>query len=176
MFFTLPYSFHRCFQKAFLGPGSVFYFFSPNLATWIRSKVSGVLLLTDFLFWLPEPGAVGHLSFTEILDTSLKVSWQEPVEKNGIITGKYQLLTPFFCLSVCMVGCTIAVKKCLWNRAFREIWLLQALVSCFLFLVIEMSFRTHYRKYGSNYWYFMIVVTIGSSVLEISTPWSFWSC
>lgn len=33
---------------------------------------------------------MGHLSFTEILDTSLKVSWQEPVEKNGIITGKYQ--------------------------------------------------------------------------------------
>ncbi|KFV75189.1 Protein sidekick-1, partial [Struthio camelus australis] len=39
-----------------------------------------------------KPGAVGHLSFTEILDTSLKVSWQEPVEKNGIITGKgYQI-------------------------------------------------------------------------------------
>ncbi|XP_034986869.2 protein sidekick-1 isoform X2 [Zootoca vivipara] len=37
-----------------------------------------------------RPGAVGHLSFTEILDTSLKVSWQEPVEKNGIITG-YQI-------------------------------------------------------------------------------------
>ncbi|XP_032086886.1 protein sidekick-1-like [Thamnophis elegans] len=36
------------------------------------------------------PGTVGHLSFTEILDTSLKVSWQEPVEKNGIITG-YQI-------------------------------------------------------------------------------------
>ncbi|KFV53129.1 Protein sidekick-1, partial [Tyto alba] len=35
-----------------------------------------------------KPGAVGHLSFTEILDTSLKVSWQEPIEKNGIITGK----------------------------------------------------------------------------------------
>lgn len=30
---------------------------------------------------------MGHLSFTEILDTSLKVSWQEPLEKNGIITG-----------------------------------------------------------------------------------------
>ncbi|XP_045680287.1 protein sidekick-1 isoform X1 [Phyllostomus hastatus] len=34
-----------------------------------------------------KPGAVGHLSFTEILDTSLKVSWQEPLEKNGVITG-----------------------------------------------------------------------------------------
>nr|XP_053782234.1 protein sidekick-1 isoform X3 [Desmodus rotundus] len=34
-----------------------------------------------------RPGAVGHLSFTEILDTSLKVSWQEPLEKNGVITG-----------------------------------------------------------------------------------------
>ncbi|XP_060146194.1 protein sidekick-2 isoform X3 [Globicephala melas] len=33
------------------------------------------------------PGPVGHLSFTEILDTSLKVSWQEPGEKNGILTG-----------------------------------------------------------------------------------------
>uniref|UniRef100_A0A8D0HE11 Sidekick cell adhesion molecule 2 n=1 Tax=Sphenodon punctatus TaxID=8508 RepID=A0A8D0HE11_SPHPU len=33
------------------------------------------------------PGPVGHLSFNEILDTSLKVSWQEPVEKNGILTG-----------------------------------------------------------------------------------------
>lgn len=31
---------------------------------------------------------MGHLSFTEILDTSLKVSWQEPLEKNGVITGK----------------------------------------------------------------------------------------
>ncbi|XP_064423550.1 protein sidekick-2 [Latimeria chalumnae] len=34
-----------------------------------------------------RPGPVGHLSFTEILDTSLKVSWQEPQEKNGILTG-----------------------------------------------------------------------------------------
>uniref|UniRef100_A0A665VQT0 Sidekick cell adhesion molecule 2b n=1 Tax=Echeneis naucrates TaxID=173247 RepID=A0A665VQT0_ECHNA len=33
------------------------------------------------------PGAVGHLSFTEILDTSLKVSWSEPSEKNGVLTG-----------------------------------------------------------------------------------------
>ncbi|KAG9337888.1 hypothetical protein JZ751_027540 [Albula glossodonta] len=33
------------------------------------------------------PGAVGHLSFTEILDTSLKVSWRDPSEKNGILTG-----------------------------------------------------------------------------------------
>lgn len=37
------------------------------------------------------PGAVGHLSFTEILDTSLKVSWREPNEKNGVLTG--ELLT-----------------------------------------------------------------------------------
>ncbi|XP_062868629.1 protein sidekick-1 isoform X2 [Trichomycterus rosablanca] len=35
------------------------------------------------------PGPVGHLSFTEILDTSLRVSWEEPVEKNGIITGYF---------------------------------------------------------------------------------------
>ncbi|XP_047428886.1 protein sidekick-2 isoform X1 [Mugil cephalus] len=33
------------------------------------------------------PGAVGHLSFTDILDTSLKVSWKEPLEKNGVLTG-----------------------------------------------------------------------------------------
>uniref|UniRef100_A0A3Q2E7L1 Sidekick cell adhesion molecule 1b n=1 Tax=Cyprinodon variegatus TaxID=28743 RepID=A0A3Q2E7L1_CYPVA len=33
------------------------------------------------------PGAVRHLSFTEILDTSLRVSWAEPEDKNGIITG-----------------------------------------------------------------------------------------
>ncbi|KAA0722521.1 Protein sidekick-1 [Triplophysa tibetana] len=34
-----------------------------------------------------KPGPVSRLSFTEILDTSLKVSWQEPKDKNGIITG-----------------------------------------------------------------------------------------
>ncbi|KAM7394528.1 hypothetical protein PAMP_021325 [Pampus punctatissimus] len=33
------------------------------------------------------PGPVRHLSFTEILDTSLRVSWTEPENKNGIITG-----------------------------------------------------------------------------------------
>ncbi|KAG5278462.1 hypothetical protein AALO_G00099230 [Alosa alosa] len=35
-----------------------------------------------------KPGPVGHLSFTEILDMSLRVSWQEPVDRNGIITGE----------------------------------------------------------------------------------------
>ncbi|XP_048847436.1 protein sidekick-1-like [Brienomyrus brachyistius] len=34
-----------------------------------------------------KPGPVDHLSYTEILDTSLRVSWQEPAEKNGIIIG-----------------------------------------------------------------------------------------
>ncbi|XP_074553803.1 protein sidekick-1-like isoform X2 [Halichoeres trimaculatus] len=33
------------------------------------------------------PGPVRQLSFTEILDTSLWVSWAEPEDKNGIITG-----------------------------------------------------------------------------------------
>ncbi|XP_040002524.1 protein sidekick-1-like [Xiphias gladius] len=33
------------------------------------------------------PGPVHHLTFTEILDTSLRVSWAEPEDKNGIITG-----------------------------------------------------------------------------------------
>ncbi|XP_072916750.1 protein sidekick-1 isoform X1 [Hemitrygon akajei] len=37
-----------------------------------------------------RPGPIGHLMFSEILDTSLKVSWQEPQEKNGILTG-YQV-------------------------------------------------------------------------------------
>jgi hypothetical protein len=32
---------------------------------------------------------VGHLSFDDILDTSLKVSWQEPAAKNGILTGRH---------------------------------------------------------------------------------------
>ncbi|CAJ1053978.1 protein sidekick-1-like isoform X2 [Xyrichtys novacula] len=36
------------------------------------------------------PGPVRQLSFTEILDTSLRVSWAEPDDKNGIITG-YEL-------------------------------------------------------------------------------------
>ncbi|XP_017262335.1 protein sidekick-1 isoform X1 [Kryptolebias marmoratus] len=33
------------------------------------------------------PGPVRQLSFTEILDTSLRVSWAEPEEKNGVVTG-----------------------------------------------------------------------------------------
>lgn len=160
MFSPLPCSSHWCFQQVSLGPSWVFYFLSPNLATRIRSKVSGVLLLTDLLFWLPEPGAVGHLSFTEILDTSLKVSWQEPVEKNGIITGKYQLLSPWVFLSMCQVKCIIAAEKYLRNRAFRESWLLRAPVPWSLFWVIEMSARACYSKYRSNYWQLMIVVTV----------------
>lgn len=49
--------------------------------------------MPDRLFHLSvaliAPGAVGHLSFTDILDTSLKVSWKEPQEKNGVLTGDY---------------------------------------------------------------------------------------
>uniref|UniRef100_A0A8C7XTG8 Sidekick cell adhesion molecule 1a n=1 Tax=Oryzias sinensis TaxID=183150 RepID=A0A8C7XTG8_9TELE len=33
------------------------------------------------------PGPVHQLTFTEILDTTVRVSWAEPKEKNGIITG-----------------------------------------------------------------------------------------
>lgn len=44
-------------------------------------------------FWGTVPGPVGHLSFSEILDTSLKVSWQEPGEKNGILTGRLLRVT-----------------------------------------------------------------------------------
>uniref|UniRef100_A0A6I8SSN7 Sidekick cell adhesion molecule 2 n=1 Tax=Xenopus tropicalis TaxID=8364 RepID=A0A6I8SSN7_XENTR len=41
------------------------------------------------LVWTQEdvPGPVGHLSFDDILDTSLRVTWQEPAEKNGLLTG-----------------------------------------------------------------------------------------
>lgn len=46
-------------------------------------------MLIIFYFPHQAPGAVGHLSFTEILDTSLKVSWSEPSEKNGILTGNH---------------------------------------------------------------------------------------
>lgn len=38
------------------------------------------------------PGPVRHLSFTEILDTSLRVSWSEPEDKNGIITGTSDII------------------------------------------------------------------------------------
>lgn len=49
----------------------------------------GILRLGDEFGWFwAVPGPVGHLSFSDILDTSLKVSWQEPLEKNGILTGK----------------------------------------------------------------------------------------
>lgn len=37
--------------------------------------------------FFPAPGPIRHLSFTEILDTSLRVSWAEPEDKNGIVTG-----------------------------------------------------------------------------------------
>lgn len=39
------------------------------------------------LFIFLAPGPVRQLSFTEILDTSLRLSWTDPEEKNGIITG-----------------------------------------------------------------------------------------
>jgi len=44
------------------------------------------------------PGPVGRLSFTEILDMSLRVSWEEPVNKNGIITGELFLTFPLLLL------------------------------------------------------------------------------
>ncbi|XDV14672.1 hypothetical protein PO909_014885, partial [Leuciscus waleckii] len=47
------------------------------------------ILATQTLFsrHATEPGLVTQVSFTEILDTSLRISWQEPEDKNGIITG-----------------------------------------------------------------------------------------
>jgi len=50
-----------------------------------QAVVQSVYCLFYYLF--TAPGAVGHLSFTDILDTSLKVSWKEPQEKNGVLTG-----------------------------------------------------------------------------------------
>ena len=41
-----------------------------------------------FFSFMSAPGPVRQLSFTEILDTSLRVSWSEPEDKNGIITGE----------------------------------------------------------------------------------------
>lgn len=51
------------------------------------SNLLGVLIILICSY--SAPGAVGHLSFTEILDTSLKVSWSEPSEKNGVLTGTF---------------------------------------------------------------------------------------
>lgn len=53
------------------------------------------------------PGPVGRLSFTEILDTSLRVSWEEPVEKNGIITGRF---CPTYCASTSNSSSLLAVQ------------------------------------------------------------------
>lgn len=54
----------------------------------VLAPICGAFISSPLLS-IPEtvPGAVGHLSFTEILDTSLKVSWSEPGEKNGVLTG-----------------------------------------------------------------------------------------
>ncbi|KAI1232491.1 Protein sidekick-2 [Lamprotornis superbus] len=49
--------------------------------------LAGLLWVLSFGCFWAVPGPVGHLSFSDILDTSLKVSWQEPLEKNGILTG-----------------------------------------------------------------------------------------
>lgn len=55
-----------------------------SVDSFVRQAVCSSLVCCCFF---PAPGAVGHLSFTDILDTSLKVSWKEPQEKNGILTG-----------------------------------------------------------------------------------------
>lgn len=61
------------------------------------------------------PGVVGHLSFTDILDTSLKVSWKEPQEKNGLLTGTNsndyttRFLQGVFCVSQhCRTSCRLS--------------------------------------------------------------------
>ncbi|MBN3277397.1 SDK1 protein, partial [Polyodon spathula] len=59
-----------------------------------------------------KPGAVGHLSFTEILDMSLRVSWQEPQEKNGIITGKAPRMRDFHGTRI--LGYITGLKKFTW--------------------------------------------------------------
>lgn len=67
---------------------SVLYMYS-SLPITMLSSVLQMSVWKD-LMWVSvcaAPGPVGHLSFTEILDTSLKVSWKDPPEKNGILTG-----------------------------------------------------------------------------------------
>ncbi len=59
------------------------------------------------------PGAVGHLSFTEILDTSLKVSWRDPNEKNGVLTG--ELLTNRCSCGSVLEHCVSSAKGCGFN-------------------------------------------------------------
>lgn len=56
---------------------------------YVSGCCSHQLLPADVVFVFIAPGAVGHLSFTDILDTSLKVSWKEPQEKNGLLTGSH---------------------------------------------------------------------------------------
>lgn len=61
---------------------------SPRSGWGVPWAPSGARLRADPGCLRAVPGPVGHLSFSEILDTSLKVSWQEPLEKNGILTGE----------------------------------------------------------------------------------------
>lgn len=64
-------------------------------------------------------------------------------------------------------------KKCLCNRAFRENRLLRALVPWSLFWVTEMSAGARSRKYGSNYWQLMIVVTEKAVCIRNQLPGEF---
>lgn len=59
----------------------------PSTQSLCQAASSSLVCVYLFFYFFLAPGAVGHLSFTDILDTSLKVSWKEPQEKNGILTG-----------------------------------------------------------------------------------------
>lgn len=92
---------------------SVFYMYSSLPITMLSSGLQ-VSVWKD-LMWVSvctAPGPVGHLSFTEILDTSLKVSWKDPPEKNGILTGTPTTFKNggFFLLfwSDCMLNCFLS--------------------------------------------------------------------
>lgn len=89
----------------------------------------------------------GHVSQGQLARTC-REKWHHYRQVSAAISFIYL----FIYLSMCI----IAVKKCWRNRAFRENWLL---ASWSLFWVIEMSAGARYRKYGSNYWLLMIVVT-----------------
>lgn len=64
------------------------------------------------------PGPVGRLSFTEILDTSLKVSWEEPVDKNGIITGEDLVFFSFVYIILYRLGILFYIEICDINMLF----------------------------------------------------------
>ena len=71
--------------------GSAGSFFSTSEIKWNTQNMISNNITNIWWCVLSAPGPVRHLSFTEILDTSLRVSWAEPEDRNGIVTGKSQV-------------------------------------------------------------------------------------